>query len=314
MSRDLSRGLRDVLRWGGVTSFALCVVTATALHAKTPPKVEAWTPAGISSDQFESHPAFDPVNGDFYFVRSNPQFKGWRILVSHCGAEGWTPPQPAAFSGDGVEADPWFAEAGRTLYFISTRSTDGIKRKDLDIWRVQRNADDSWGTPERLPEPVNSNGNEWFPRLEKDGWLYFGSDRSGGLGKTDIWRARRSRDGRWTVENAGASLNTAGDEYEPLPAPDGRTLILMANDGLYRSERDARGAWRPREKLPAPINVNGSEIGALFSPSGNSLLFARDLKGEKSGEFFVWRLRGDEAWPPACPASVASERRASHDR
>ena len=41
-----------------------------------------------------------------------------------------------------------------------------------------------------LPEPVNSAGSEWFPRPGADGWLYFGSDRPGGLGATDIWRAR----------------------------------------------------------------------------------------------------------------------------
>ncbi len=110
------------------------------------------------------------------------------------------------------------------------------------------------------------------------------------LGKTDIWRAHRSQDGHWTVENAGTALNTADDEYEPLPAPDGRALILMANDGLYRSERDARGAWRPREKLPAPINVNGSEIGALFSPvdircCAHAISRARSRANSSSGAF-----------------------------
>ncbi len=37
-------------------------------------------------------------------------------------------------------------------------------------------------------------------------------------------------------------------------------------------------------KLPAAVNVNGTEIGAVFSPSGKSLLFARDTKGPDSGE------------------------------
>ena len=284
---------------------ACAAVVTAALAADTPPlRVEPWTPAGVSSDRFESHPAFDPVDGDFYFVRSSPAFEGWRILVSHCDAQGWSAPQPAAFAGDGVEADPWFAADGNTLYFISTRSSDGIHRKDLDIWRVRRGRDGVWRKPVRLPEPVNSTGNEWFPRLDRDGWLYFGSDRPGGLGKTDIWRAKDEGGGHWRVENAGAALNTAEDEYEPLPAPDGRSLVMMAADGLYRSER-VGDAWTPRAKLPAPVNVNGSEIGALFSPSGRSLLFARDLKGERSGEFFVWRIEGDEAWPPACPASAS---------
>ena len=68
--------------------------------------VRPWTPAGISSPQFESHAAFDPKSGELYFVRSSPQFTGWRILVSRCTATGWSEPRPPTFAGDGVEADP----------------------------------------------------------------------------------------------------------------------------------------------------------------------------------------------------------------
>lgn len=119
----------------------------------------------------------------------------------------------------------------------------------------------------------------------------------------DIWRARRDADGRWAAENLGAGVNTPGDEYEPLPAPDGSRLILMAEGGLHESRRTAAG-WGPRTKLGAEVNVNGSEIGALFSPSGRSLLFARDTKGPESGEFFVWHEHGREAWPPDCPVAA----------
>ena len=164
-------------------------VSAATMHFTS---VAHWAPAEIASDQFESHPAFDPLNGDLYFVRSSPEFVGWRILTSHCGADGWSKPRDAAFAGDGAEADPWFTPDGHGLYFISTRSTDGIKRKDLDVWRVDRRDASHWGTPIRLPAPINSTGNEWFPRLAPDGWLYFGSDRPGGHGKTDIWRARQA--------------------------------------------------------------------------------------------------------------------------
>jgi hypothetical protein len=275
---------------------ALASAAAPALAAE---RVEPWTPRGISSPQFESHGAFDPRNGDFYFVRSSPTFEGWRILASRCSADGWTPPQPPPFAGDGVEADPWFTPDGRMLYFISTRTTDGINKKDLDLWRVERDADGRWGTPQRLPAPVNSSAQEWFPRLARDGWLYFGSSRPGGFGKTDIWRARE-KDGTWIVENAGASINGPGDEYEPLPSPDGSWMLLEGNDAYYRVRRDG-DSWLPREKLPIEINANGSEIGATFSPSGRTVLFARDTKGKKSGEFFVWPIDGDEDWPPTCP-------------
>ena len=282
--------MRNRARWLGALS-----LLATSAMAQVVP----WTPAGISSPQYESHAAFDPLNGDFYFVRSSPQFEGWRILRSHCDAQGWSKPAEPSFAGDGVEADPWFSPDGRTLYFISTRSTDGVKRKDLDIWRITRNSAGRWETPQRLPEPVNSSAQEWFPRLAPDGWLYFGSGRPGGFGKTDIWRARADAEGHWTVMNLGPAINTAGEEYEPLVAPDGSFMIVMADGGLYRSQHEG-DAWSRREKLPSEVNVNGSEIGAALSPSGKTLLFARDTGNPLSGEFFIWHIKRSENWPSAC--------------
>ena len=289
---------------GGMKFFLstmVAILGGGALVAGVRTEVRPWTPAGISSPKFESHAAFDPRTGDLYFVRSSPRFTGWRILVSRCTGTGWSTPEPAAFAGDGVEADPYFTPDGRSVYFISTRSADGVKGKDLDIWRVERDDAGSWGAPTRLPAPINSPGAEWFPRPSADGWLYFGSDRPGGLGGNDLWRARPDSAGQWTVENLGAAVNTAGDEYEPLPSPDGRQMILMADGSLYRTHKTATG-WTPRKKLGPEVNRNGTEIGAVFSPSGGSLLFARDTKGPDSGEFFVWHEHGHEAWPPDCPA------------
>jgi hypothetical protein len=262
--------------------------------------VRPWKPTGISSPKFESHAAFDPKTGELYLVRSSPQFTGWRIFVSRCTETGWSAPQPPAFAGDGVEADPYVTSDGRSLYFISTRSLNGVKRKDLDIWRIDRDESGKWSAPVHLPAPVNSPGAEWFPRPAADGWLYFGSDRPGGSGATDIWRGRQNARGEWTIENLGPAVNTAGDEYEAQPAADGSRLIVMADGGLHESPKTEAG-WAKRTKLGPEINVNGSEIGAVFSPSGRSLLFARDTKGADSGEFFVWYEHGPEAWPPACP-------------
>lgn len=272
-----------------------CSAFATAVGAD----VRQWRPAGVSSPQFESHAAFDPRSGDLYFVRSAPDFSGWRIFVSRCTEQGWSAPQPPSFAGDGVEADPWFTADGRSLYFISTRSVNGVKKTDLDIWRIDRDDAGAWGTPTQLPEPVNSPATEWFPRPGADGWLYFGSNRPGGFGGNDIWRARSDAAGTWTVENLGAAVNTAGDEFEPLPSPDGSRMIVMADGDLYEVLRTPTG-WAPRTRLGPDVNAEGMEVGAVFSPSGRSLLFARDTLGPDSGEFFVWYEHGPEAWPPAC--------------
>ena len=272
--------------------FVLC------FPARAEPPVAVWSVPPISSDQFESHPAFDPRSGDLWFVRSNPQFQGWRLKVSHCTADGWSAPVDPAFAGDGVEADPWFSADGSTLWFISSRTDDGAGKHGMDIWRVTRDSQGRWRTPERLPKPVNSAGNEWFPRVDRDGWLNFGSDRPGGVGKTDIWRARL-RDGQWIVENAGPGLNGPGDDYEPLPSPDGKSMLVATGDGYFRSKRTASG-WSKRVRLGPAINVNGSEIGALFSPSGRSWLFSRSLEGGRSGEIML--VGSEKGWPPSCSA------------
>jgi hypothetical protein len=277
------------------------VATASLFASNAFATVTLWQPPVISSDRFESHPAFDALTGDFIFVRSAPDFSGWRLYVSHCAAAGWTTPTDVPFAGDGVEADPYFSMDGHTLYFISTRTTDGVHGRNLDLWKITRDATLEWATPERLPEPLNSTGREWFPRIGADGWLWFGSDRSGGVGKTDIWRAHETAPGKWSVENAGAAINSAGNEYEAEMSPDGKRLLVMTDDAMYESRFDGE-RWSPRVKLPAEINVNQTEIGALFSPSGKSLLFARDTKGPKSGEFHLWREEGvAESWPPTCP-------------
>src|SRR4030095_17235938 len=93
-------------------------------------------------------------------------------------------PKKTSFSGDGVESDPFFTADGNTLYFISTRSVNGVKRDNLDIFRVDRDASGAWGSPVQLPEPVNSAGAEWFPRLGPGGSLYFGLGPAGGFRDT----------------------------------------------------------------------------------------------------------------------------------
>lgn len=271
-------------------------LAALALALQAPPAAEPWQPGPVSSPQFESHPAPDPLTGDLYFVRSSPEFSGWRIMVSRCEAGAWSAPQPAPFSGDGVEADPHFSADGRSVWFISSRADPPAKTgDDLDIWRAERGEDGHWRAPVRLPAPVNSPAAEWFPRSDGAGGLYFGSGRPGGNGETDIYRAVRDGEG-WRVANVGGEVSTAADDYEFEPSRDGRFAILMSDGALFRFDRDG-GNWGPRR--PLATGREGFHVGPTLSPSGRTLLFAaRD--GARSGELFRLALGEVEAWPAGC--------------
>jgi Tol biopolymer transport system component len=253
------------------------LVGGAALAAISGPTVVA--PGVISTGEYESHAAFSPDGGTIYFLKNTADFNHWTIVSSRLQGDKWSPPEVVPFSGRYSDADPFVTADGSKLYFISTRPVDANKPKeDLDVWVVERKGN-GWGEPRNLGAPVNSPGAEWFPTIAADGTLYFGSDREGGKGRTDLWRARLV-DGRYAQpENLGDAVNSPGDEYEPLISPDGTVLIFMAvrkggqgSGDLWVSYlRD--GAWTPAVNLPPPINSPAFEVGPKVTPDGRYLFF-----------------------------------------
>jgi hypothetical protein len=148
----------------------------------------------------------------------------------------------------------------QTLLFSSSR-TGGQGR--LDLWCTQRLArpgappsrsltsesvasgEIDWSRPTTFGLTVNSPAIEAGPELSADGGeLFFISDRSGGLGQSDIWCVRRlsSANGSpssaaisptdpsgWTWSeaiNLGPNVNSSGGEKGPAISSDGRTLYF----------------------------------------------------------------------------------------
>ena len=112
------------------------------------------------------------------------------------------------------------------------------------------------------------------------------------------------------LQGTRTAVTSADGRYRFPAVPPGSYTVTaeLASFGKVQKKAtvtlDATATgWSPRVKLPAPVNVNGTEIGAVFSPSGKSVLFARDTKGPDSGEFFLLREEGYEAWPPECPGT-----------
>ncbi|MGQ9426986.1 TolB family protein [Gilvimarinus sp. F26214L] len=248
-------------------------------------------PGVISTPGWESHPAFGP-DGQLLFVKSNSNFGDWKILEAQRTAGGWSAPMMADFSGEYLDADPFFSADGQTLYFISDRPSPGKSGNDRDIWKIDRTAE-GWGRPVRLPEPINSPGQEWFPRQTAEGLLYFGSDRSGGLGGNDIYIARSTNDGGYVVENLGAPVNTDGNEFEFEPAPNGQYGILMRDcdqgcDGgdLYVTHRRNEGWTEPRN-LGARINSQNLEVGPTFSRDGETFYWSSARDMNRQGDIFI---------------------------
>ncbi len=264
-----------------------------------------WTPSAITSDQYEATPTFTPDGREMYFMLSDPRFERYRLMRSRCVNGAWSKATPAPFAAPNVqEGDPGITPDGKRLYFISMRQDPA--KEDFDIWYVERTSADAWSAPQRLPEPVSSPGAELLPRADRDGRLYFGSDRPGGLGQGDIYVATQDAAGKWTVENVGPPVSTAAYEYEAEVSQDGRTLVAVIDRGdrshLYRFER-AEGRWVERGRIPALAHV--FQVGPLLAPDATRLLFAQ-AHGARSGELFLIDLaeRPDQRWPACSRAAT----------
>lgn len=263
------------------------------------PAPEVFAPGVISTADFESHPAFTHDGATLYFLKDAPNFSFWTIVVSRFRNGKWESPSVVPWSGRYRDADPFITADGQKFYFISDRPVDGKPKDDLDIWVMNREGD-HWSAPQHLDAPVNSSGNEWFPTVASDGTLYFGSDREGGLGRTDIYRCRIV-DGKYApAENLGDAVNSKFDEFEPLIAPDQSFLIFMSagrpegkgGGDLYTSVfRD--GKWQPAQNLGEPINSRALEISPKISPDGRWFFFTSS-RGAFVGKPFDKQMTTDE--------------------
>lgn len=302
-------GVRRALLAGGLSAaLAACTAPPAPPRATAPPDPERvgapirWTPPELSTDRYESSPAFSPDGRELYFVRADANFRGYRILWSRCYAGRWDPPREVPFAAPApvLEADPALTPDGQRLYYVSTRHAH--PGDDFDIWYVDRREDGTWGEPRRLPEPVNSTASELLPRVGPDGRLYFGSSRSGGFGQSDIYIATPTGPESWTVENLGPPVSTSANEYEAEISRDGRSMIVVADRGdrshLYRFVL-REGVWVETGRIPADPGV--FQVGPLLSPRVDRLLFAQ-AGGTLSGEIFLVDLAPevDESWPPRC--------------
>lgn len=281
----------------------LACQAAPAEDAPTMAAPVRWTPPALATDQYESSPTLSPDGHELFFFRADRQFDNYRLLHSRCEDGRWSAPKEPAFAAaPGVlETDPAFSPDGQRLYYGSARHNG----EDLDIWKVEREADGAWGAPQRLPEPVNSPHTELLPREQPDGRLLFGSDRPGGPGGRDLFMATPLADGQWRVEPLPAPVNSPADEYEADLSRDGKVIVVVANRGershLYVYDRVGED-WRDRGQVPARADV--FQVGPLLSPDGKRLLFAQ-AEGADSGELFLVDLHpgADPSWPPACPAA-----------
>jgi Tol biopolymer transport system component len=118
----------------------------------------------------------------------------------------------------------------RNNFYESKKSLSSDRKMKLAIYIADVGVDGRWYNI--VPFPYNSEEyNNGHPTLSLDGkTMYFTSDMSGTLGRTDIFKVDITSTGTFTVpQNLGGNVNTAGREMFPFIAPDG--TLYFSSDG-----------------------------------------------------------------------------------
>ncbi len=167
-----------------------------------------------------------------------------------------------------------------------------------DIW-MSRREDARWSAAQ--PVPFNTPSRDFDPAFSRDGrFVYFASDRPGGVGGDDLYRVPVTARDFGRVESLGPAVNSPRNEWAPMLAPDGRTLLFSSNGHAGAGRMDLFTAGRSGQRfgavraLPGTVNTDADEFDATYLADGRTVIFSRspDLETVEVRLYCVQLIRG----------------------
>ena len=140
----------------------------------------------------------------------------------------------------------------------------------------------------------NGSNNDFAPTITADGGtMYFVSDRSGGLGYEDFWKATNAAadDTTWTLPTDVKAINSPAADGAASIAADGQTIYFATNRNttvpndvnIWVATLDGDN-WKDVHEVGAPINTTAWESQPSISADGKKLFFASNRAGKIGGE------------------------------
>lgn len=230
-----------------------------------------------------------------FYTACNKQggFGSCDIYLSRLDGDAWTNPTNLGYpvNSSSWESQPSVSFDGKTVYFSSSRP-GGFGKSD--IWSTTYK-NGKWAVPVNLGPEINTSGDEQSPFIAKDDeTLYFNSDGHPGMGRVDLFVAKKT-DGRWSnTQNLGYPINTDLDE----------TCIVIASNGvdayMAREGSDSYGgldlySFEMPEKI-RPIKtgyISGTSYDAVsFKKLGAKLELIELSSGKTIVESYSNKLTG----------------------
>ncbi len=242
--------------------------------------------------------------------RGSPVASDWSVAMS---IELARPGASANFNTPDLDGCPMPSRDGKLFFMASTRPGG---RGGRDIWVSARASESSpWGEPTLVGEPISTVYNDFCPMLAGDGkTFFFVSDRPGGCGGTDIYVARRNRNGSFTEpRNLGCSVNSAGNEEGPVLGIEARRGLVLyfssSRPGGFAAEAPGvapdfdlyvtswrAGGFQAPELVPG-VNSEAQDGQPFLSDDSRELFFYSTRPGGLGGPD-IWVASRDRSRDP----------------
>ena len=190
---------------------------------------------------------------------------------------------------------------GRLLFFTACNRPGGFGSCDIyfSVFNGKK-----WSSPKNAGNIVNGGSWDAQPTISSDNrFLYFSSNRAGGKGKKDIWRAEllsieENGSLKWgKPKNLGDTINTQGDEISPFLHPNNKSFYFasdfhvgMGGMDLFQTALEIDGTLIKPKNMGFPINTFKDEQGLNIGFDGKTAYFASERDKIKGLDIFTFQL------------------------
>lgn len=227
--------------------------------------------------------AISPDGKEIFYTISTPRSTFQTIVYIKKNQKGeWSAPEVASFAGEYSDIEPVFSHDGKTLFFSSNRPLSGDQPKDFDVWKVSRTPT-GWTKPENLGPIVNTEADEFYPSVGRNGNIYFTAAYKGGPGREDIYLSE-FKDNQYQKPVAlDTMVNSKFYEFNAFVDP-GEQFIVFTSYGrkddsgggdLYMATKDGNGKWTRAKNL---LHLNSKQLDycPFLSPDGKAFFFTSE--------------------------------------
>lgn len=207
-------------------------------------------------------------------------------------------------NGQNHDSNTALSADGNTLFLYNDENGGDILYSEL--------VNGAWSTPVSLPGIINSSFAEKSVSISADEkTLYFSSNRPGGFGGLDIYKATKDSKGEWSnVKNLGPTINTDLDDDGPFIDYDLVTLYFSSQgrkgmggfDVFKTTFNPDKNEWSEPENLGYPINTPDNDIYIVFSKD-NKRAYYSSVREDGMGYTDIYMITSPEGIKNAQPVT-----------